>query len=279
MPDMMAHARGIAQQIASIRDKARTLTSHWPTDGAHREEILRELLRERLPSRCRVESGFVITQAEQSRQIDILIIDSHKPIVARGADGTVFVTPDSVLGMAEVKSKLSGTKEYESALLQLAKSVALCAGRSVWTGLFVHEAGQQMSFWDGPDDTILYTLNSVSQTTKVRICSVCVGSHLFIRFWENSAIQAEGICDGAAWHSYFMIDLAPAYFIANFVAELTDLPEEFSRVWFPIPDGKETMRRWYAGVNDRPQLFPEYEKSSILNGIRDVIARAQKWNN
>ena len=277
MPDLMAHAKGIARQIAAVRDEARTLTSHWPTDGAHREEVLRRLLRERLPARWRVETGFVITASEESRQVDILIIDSHKPVVSRTADGAVIVTPDSVVGMAEVKSKLSGRKAYEAALMQLAESAALCAGRKVWTGLFMHEAAQQISFWDGPDDTILNALNSVSQATSVQIRTVCVGDDLFVRFWENSAIQAGGICEGAAWHSYFMMNLAPAYFLANFVAELTELPEEYSTVWFPIPNGKETMRRWYAGVHNYPKLFPEYERSSLENGIRAVITRAQKW--
>ena len=63
----------------------------------------------------------------------------------------MFVTPDTVLGMIEVKSKLSGKKANESALNQLAESVALCAAFPVWTGLFVHEAGPQVGFCDGPD--------------------------------------------------------------------------------------------------------------------------------
>src|SRR5215471_16457639 len=102
MPDMMEHARGIAHQIAASRDRVRVLTNHWPTDGSHREQLLRDIFAERLPSQCRVETGFVVTSTQQSRQVDVLIVDTRKPVVSRSSDGTVFVTPDSVLAMIEV---------------------------------------------------------------------------------------------------------------------------------------------------------------------------------
>jgi hypothetical protein len=277
MPDMMKHAQGIAAQIAGTRDQVRALTDHWSTDGAHREQLLRQILRERLPMRCRVESGFVVTASAKSRQIDILVVDSNKPVVSRSADGTVFVTPDAVLAMIEVKSKLEGKRAFGKALHQLADSAGLCAGYPIWTGLFCFESGARMSFWDGPDDVVLDSLNSVAAETGVRVHSACVGPDLFIRLWENSSIQASGVCESPAWHSYFMIELAPAYFVGNLVAHLTDVPDEYSSVWFPIPDGKETMRRWFLPVGSSPVLFPEYRKSSEANGIRDVLKRAKAW--
>jgi hypothetical protein len=279
MPDMMGLAEGIAEQIVAREDLVSRLTKHGPSVGSHREEVLRDLLRERLPKDLQVETGFVLTHGKASPQVDILIVDSNRPVLARGADGVVFVTPDCVRGMIEVKSRLSGKPAYESALKQLADSVALCTDYVVWTGLFAHGSGRQVSREDGPDDTILDALTSVARETGVRVHSVCVGGDLFVRFWEDSAGRARGIYSGEAWHSYYLERLAPAYFIGNFVAELSHIPEEYSKVWFPIPGrtGKEEYRRWYAAVDRPPCMFPEYEGWARKWGLRAVLARAEKW--
>jgi len=276
MPDYTEHARQISQLIQASRDKVRALSQHWPTDGAHREEVLRTILRERLPARFSVEKGFVVAPEGTSGQIDILIVDRDKPLVGRGAAGEVFATPDAVFAVIEVKSTLEGIAHYRGAFEQLAANAAMCEPHC-WIGLFVMEGAKESSFFDGPDDTILAALADVARRTEKRIQAVSVGSSLFLRYWTNSSSEAGGVVAGPAWHSYFMLELAPAYFIGNLVAHLTSLPERYAAVWFPIPDGKETVRRWFTSIDGPPALFDEYRRSSEANGVRQPLGRAEKW--
>jgi hypothetical protein len=272
VPDMLEHAREIYRQIFASQDAVRNLTNHWATDGAHREELLRQIIRDRLPETCRVDSGFVVTPTTVSRQVDILITDRRRPVVQKSADGTAVVTPDAVLAMIEVKSRLEGPAAYAGALRQLAESAQLCP--AAWTGLFVFECAANADFWDGPDDTILGALVETAMSVGVNVKCISVGPNLFVRHWSNSAAHAQGLHAGSAWHSYYMIDLAPAYFIGNLVAEVSEVPEEFETVWFPIPQGKEGSRRWYGGIDLPPRLFPDHEKTCRENGIHRVLRRA-----
>jgi hypothetical protein len=275
MPNFIEHARSLAQQIAAEKDRVRNLTRHWPTDGAHKEEILRAILTERLPARFRIENGFVVTADAESSQIDIMIVDSERPVVSRDANGTVYVTPDAVRAIIEVKTRLRGKREFLEAFRKLAANVSMCSPVSVWTGLFVIEEANsnEVDFWDGPDDQIITAADEASGANETtRVSCVSYGSQVFVRYWHNSMLEADGCVDGPAWHSYCMFQLAPAYFVGNLVDSVCGVDRQYSRVWFPIPDGKETTRRWYLQPGDQPKLFPEFRKSA--SGMTRILDRA-----
>jgi hypothetical protein len=252
-PDYEALAIDLGQQLLGGSDTVRHLTRHWPSDGAHREGLLRDVIAKRLPTRFQVETGFVLTSSCQSRQIDILIRDSHRPLLQRSADGAVFITPDVAAGIIEVKSRLSGKQAYQAALMQLAHSAKLAP--AAWTGLFVFEpAIEDVSELHR---TVLSQLIAVEQATGVEVNCVAIGGDDFFRYWANAAEQADGLHAGPAWHSYTMRHLAPAYFVGNLVAALSSIPDEYEFVWFPIKRGKEMVRQWYAPANGEAALFPE----------------------
>ncbi len=280
-PNFIEHARELAQEIMVARNRVRNLSHHWATDGAHKESCLRDVLNSRLPARYRAESGFIVSPDTQSSQIDILVVDKERPTVSRDAAGTIFVTPDAVKAIVEVKTRLTSGPEFAEAFRKLGDNLELCQ-IGTWGGLFIVESEASTSFWDGPDDKILLaaerTASIGSSPWTQRSCScVACGPDIFIRRWTNSRSEAVGVVDGPAWHSYYMRDLAPAYFVGNLVDAVSPVPDSYSKVWFPIPDGKETTRRWHLEPEGQPLMFPEYLESCEVSGIRNPIKRAQGY--
>lgn len=86
--------------------------------GMYREKIIRELLAPFLPTRLAISSGFIITATNNiSTQCDIIIYDrEHTPVIENGEQR--FFPVECVVGVIEVKSKLTKSKLKE-ALLKL----------------------------------------------------------------------------------------------------------------------------------------------------------------
>jgi hypothetical protein len=80
---------------------------HNPSRGAAAENTLRELLREFLPARCEVGTGFIVSKdGATSQQLDIIVYDqaASSPLYRDGS--LVVVSPDMVHLVIEVKSDL-----------------------------------------------------------------------------------------------------------------------------------------------------------------------------
>lgn len=280
-PNFIEHARELAQEIGAAKNRVRNLSHHWGTDGAHKESYLRDVLNSRLPARYRAASGFIVTPDTQSSQIDILVVDTERPTVGRDAAGTIFVTPDAVRAVVEVKTRLTSGPEFEEAFRKLGDNLDLCQ-TGTWGGLFIVEPEGNASFWEGPDDKILLaaeraaSMGSGAWGQRSSSCVAC-GPNVFIRRWNNSQSEVAGVVDGPAWHSYYMNELAPAYFVGNLIDAVSPVPDNYVKVWFPIPDGKETVRRWYLEPGGQPHMFPEYRQSCEINGIRIPIQRADAY--
>ncbi|EHR7861333.1 hypothetical protein HJ171_23010 [Vibrio parahaemolyticus] len=101
----------LADEIAIKSKQIDLLVSHGQTVGNYREYILRSLLEKYLPSKFSVVTGFI---EGISRQIDILIIDSHNysPIFKEG--DLVVARRESVRAIIEVKTNLDAQKLDES---------------------------------------------------------------------------------------------------------------------------------------------------------------------
>ena len=86
--------------------------------GMYREKIIREFLAPFLPTRLGIGSGFIITAANNiSTQCDIIIYDrEHTPVIENGEQR--FFPVECVVGVIEVKSKLTKSKLKE-ALIKL----------------------------------------------------------------------------------------------------------------------------------------------------------------
>jgi len=107
---------------------------HHPSEGGYCEDIVRSFLRNSLPSRFSVDTGFIIGETTDisiykkkkkgsligaSPQIDIIIHDSseYAPIMRSGE--FVVVLPDAVRGIIEVKKRLT-SKNLKEGLVNIA---------------------------------------------------------------------------------------------------------------------------------------------------------------
>jgi len=84
---------------------------HWLSVGTYKESLLADVLRNHLPGKFEIGTGFVLAFEEGhrvlSRQLDLLIWNSHEhaPIFRDGS--FVVVPPEACLAVVEVKSTLT----------------------------------------------------------------------------------------------------------------------------------------------------------------------------
>ena len=123
-PDFIAYHRSLADELKANKNQIRNLIgdAHWPSDGGHKEAILRRVLQNKLPNNFLVANGFFSDAIVPSSQIDILITDANKPTLFRNGD-FVVVTPDCVKAIIEVKTELKGSTLISNALKKLANNV------------------------------------------------------------------------------------------------------------------------------------------------------------
>ncbi|MBS1596068.1 MAG: hypothetical protein JST90_17280 [Bacteroidetes bacterium] len=101
----------LADEVRVKSEKISFLVSHGQTVGNYREVILRELLKKYIPKKFAIATGFI---EGLSKQIDIIIYDSHNhsPTFIEGE--LVVVKREAVRAIIEVKSTLDSTNLKES---------------------------------------------------------------------------------------------------------------------------------------------------------------------
>lgn len=226
--------KSLTLELEALTNRVRSFIrgSHWPTDGEWKESILRSFLRRNLPESVQVGRGFVITENDTSKQIDILIYDSTKPVLFRDGD-LVFVTPDAVLGIIEVKASLNSTT-FKKSIEKLCDNAELIQveypGQRVY-GLF--------SFKDQTrriETTLGAVQASVGGNWARIVHCICLGDSKFIRYW-NLDPEEKRLLD--KWHAYRLEGMAPGYFIHNIIERIC--PQSVAQnqaLWYP-QEGKE----------------------------------------
>jgi len=252
-PNFQAFHKSISEELFSIKNRVRNLVHHWPSDGAFKEIALRAVLRRHLPASVAVGSGFIVTKDRSSTQIDILVIDSRKPILFQ--DGDVFiVTPDAVLGVIEVKTRLSSAPKIAEALAKLSEVERMCHDESredrVWSGLFIYE-GKDAQL----QNLIAASGQAFQQTSRPINCITC-GKNLFVRYWPNGSVVHSPIPE-QVFHAYQLEGVAPSYFIGNLVDSISPVDNETaSFAWFPELGGKEQHKKYYLPCGEaEPYTF------------------------
>ncbi len=229
--------RSLTSEVDALKDRVRQLieTDHWQTDGEWKESVIRQVLRRHLPGSVSVGRGFVITAAAASNQLDVLVLDTSKPVLFRDGD-LAFVTPDAVLGVIEVKSRATPHIVADAAR-KLAADMLLVRrhpNASAFAGLFAFEDG------GGDSDAYLAAVAGAAARWENRLDYVCIGGSRFIRYWHLNPENQRRFYQG--WHSYMLRGLAPGYFVHNVIDSVS--PESVfsnSEVWFPR-GGKEPFR-------------------------------------
>jgi len=257
--DFLSYQESINKEIQIAKDRVRNLIGqkHWQTDGEHKEEIVRSVLRVHLPETTRIGKGFVCfppssynspaNEGSSSGQIDILITSKDAPTLYKQGD-LVFVTADAVRAIIEIKTELRTGNGKQSArkvlkkLVDEAERIRKRAGmdKNFWVGLFAYNEGA-ISYSD-----LLGAISSAAHGDPNRVVNfVCLGPNTFIRYWKDGKI-VNGPQDGPVWHLYDLKNLAATYFINNFVFEISSrIPHDQQRAWFPIRGTKEKrLKEW-----------------------------------
>lgn len=250
--DLQAYHRSITAELHTLKNRIRNLVDHWPTDGEYKEVALRSVMRRHVPQSLMVGRGFVVNKDATSRQVDVLVADRSKPTLFHDGD-LMIVTPDAVRAIIEVKTEIRTPSKWREAIQQIAENAAVTVkGRAVyppWLGLFVFEGN------DDNDEIILDALEDVYGKTGIAINCVAWGKSGFIRFWEGGHLPVErDLNQYGRWRSYKLKNLAPAYFLGNFLIHGAPENLESGYAWFPLREGKEEYRR-----SDRPVTRVERE--------------------
>lgn len=102
--EIFSHAaKRLRQEFAEL-----STVPHNALKGSEAEEIVRRFLREHLPKRFGVASGFVIDPEDTvSRQTDVVIYDAVNCPVYRASENAGIFPSDNVAAVVEVKSRLT----------------------------------------------------------------------------------------------------------------------------------------------------------------------------
>lgn len=222
-----------------MKDRIRHLAEHWPTDGEYKEAALRTVLRRHLPESLIVGRGFIVTENSSSTQIDLLIVDGSKPTLFRDGD-LMFVTPDCVRAVIEVKTNLTKAADLTNCAVKLANVGKLCKENGSvgpWLGIFSYEAKLKNSKF------LLNAVSTAYQKTEVVIDCLAYGKNRFVRFWGKGTLELGDDPEAAnveKWRVYDLKHLASAYFVGNVVDALSMLSRKNNAfAWYPLSDGKK----------------------------------------
>ncbi len=233
--------RSISAELKAAQDRVRNLigSTHWQSDGEHKEAILRKVLGLYLPETLRIGRGFVSCSSGNTAQIDILISDTSKPTLFKDND-FVIVTSDVAKSIIEVKTKINDRADLKEIFCRLgdnAERLRRDSNIECRIGLFVYDDTNLQN----PDILQLLNDSAVSGAHIQRTINwVSIGSNQFFRYWEPGSMFARNESDGSQWRAYNLKELAPAYFISNVVWDISPkMPNANEPFWFPIEGGKE----------------------------------------
>lgn len=271
--NLRSYHETISGEFKLLQDRIRNLigSSHWLTDGEHKETILRRIIRNHMPECYRIGKGFIcypnylwhgnandINQRDTSWQLDLIITNINKPTLFKDGE-LVFITPDAVNCIIEVKTTLDG-KDIPRILEKLADEKERIykflnqtnTSHSCYAGLFVFDDSNISG------EALLKQIQRASEGELNRAIDwISIGPDRFIRFWEDGYSSVRSPVHGPVWHYYKISKLSHAYFVHNVVIEHSlNTPIESEYAWFPIEGTKEKHRRFYIALDsEEPVSF------------------------
>lgn len=234
--NLISYYESLGAELEALKNRIRYIMDdpHWLTDGEWKESVLKNVLRRHVPGTVNIGRGFIFTPERCSSQIDILIYDNSYPILFKDGD-LVFITPDAVCGIIEVKSKVD-TNILRKAIPKLSENARLINSkeRNCFVGLFSYEVSDSISdYW------VLKQLRDCAEGDKRNVIThLSMGKSKFFRFWD---IDPGDSRQHNKWHSYQLNNLAPSYFINNVLASISRSSITLNQeAWFP---GESKERR------------------------------------
>ena len=174
-----------------------------------------------------------------STQVDIIIYRNDFPVMFRQSD-FVIVVPEAVLGIIEVKSRITGATQLTQVIDKLSVASEIVC-KPIFSGIFSFE---------GYDGILNRNVNQQMRSTLIRsngkVNHLCIGKNCFIKYWPEYAPKQENV---KAHYSFYEInDLSFGYFISNMVEDVymatvgANLPETLTSMFYPIEDTKEVHK-------------------------------------
>jgi hypothetical protein len=238
MMDAANYYRSLSQELDALKGRVRHLIQdqHWLTDGEWKESVLRAVLRRHLPPSVGVGRGFIIGPRGPSTQIDVLLYETALPLIHQDGD-LVFVTPDAVRGIIEVKSTLRRQNTSEAVKRLSDKAQVLPDGaKRIFLGLFAFDE----ELGDAGMNFVTTALQEAAQGERRRaINHLCVGPSRFVRFWPENPFNNAKM---NKWITYSVEQMAFGYFVFNALERTIGDPIKRNLwAWFPR-EGKEMLR-------------------------------------
>jgi hypothetical protein len=192
------------------------------------------MLRRHLPRSVEVGRGFVVSESGNSGQLDVLIYSADVPVLFRDGD-LVFVTPDAVLGVIEVKTKIHSRSHLTECAMKLAGNARWCARKKStdkFFGLFAYES-------EIPAESALPVFSEAANGEPGVVTDLaCLGDTDFVR-WSKLDIH-NTINQHGVWRAYQRMEgKAIGYFLHNIIQLLA--PKSVGQntaIWFPA-EGKD----------------------------------------
>lgn len=246
--DTNQHFQSLSAELTALKNRVRNFIddAHWQTDGEWKESVLRAVLNRHLPHDVEAVRGFVVTSDRCSQQIDVLLYDKSKPTLFRDGD-LVFVTPDAVKGIIEVKSNVESRPELLGFFDKLANDAEFISntragiGSDIFVGLFSYNVGLNRS----ASQAALGSLKQAAGNKMERVINcVALGPSLFARFWDDAPHERVAPESGQqaynSWHSYRVDNLAYGYFVSNLLYSVSKSSVTVNQSLYFPQGGKET---------------------------------------
>lgn len=253
--DVERYFKSLTKELEGLKDRVRNFIddAHWLTDGEWKESVIRSFLNRNLPSSYNIGRGFIITPDGPTTQIDILLFKASGPILFRDGD-LVFLPPQDVVGIIEVKTKVTKTVLNKS-LMKLGtifQRIKKYRKAEILFGLFSYEDINIHSKY------ILSTLREISRDFEVVIDLLSFGKSKFIKYWKFDP-NSDDLHAYEKWHSYIVENMAPGYFIHNLLEHLSPETIRYNEsLWFPSL-GKEIHKDGEINrANSRHDQWPKF---------------------
>ncbi len=241
MPNYKANIESISNQLIAIKERVQYFIddNHWPEVGRYKEIILSEVLRNTLPQNVSIATGFVMCSNSQlTSQIDIIVYKNDFPSLFKLGD-FVVVSSESVVGIIEVKSKITCSNIAEA--IEKSHNNGVLISKDIFNGIFGFET-----------DLILRD-NRVSESVKNAFASkhgfinhICLEKDYFMKYWSEGYPNEDD--NRPCFSTYHIENLSIGYFISNLIEEAftqthtSQINNIIRESIYPISEGKETYR-------------------------------------
>jgi hypothetical protein len=125
----------LSLELNAQADRVRQLigSSHWISDGSHKEALLRGMIERYVPDATAIGRAFVVDRTRSSSEQDIVVVDTYteRPLFHQG--GLIIAASESVLASISVKTSLK-KDEFLDALQGLATLPVRRDG--TWQGIY-----------------------------------------------------------------------------------------------------------------------------------------------